>query len=59
MRKIHHLLGLLSLFLVVGSTITMIKGTTMPDLIMSLIGMIEGGIIFLIYAKIDNEIKNK
>lgn len=59
MRKIHHLLGLLSLFLVVGSTITMIKGTTMPELYVSLLGMISGGIIFLIYAKIDNEIKNR
>ena len=59
MRKLHHILAVLSLFLVGGSTITMIKGTTMPELIMSLIGMIEGGIIFLIYAKIDNEIKRK
>ena len=59
MRKIHHLLGLLSLFLVGGSTIAMIKGTTMPELYVSLLGMISGGIIFLIYAKIDNEIKNR
>jgi hypothetical protein len=59
MRKIHHLLAALSILIIGGSTLTMIHGTTMPELYVSLLGMISGGIIFLIYAKIDNEIKNK
>jgi len=59
MLKVHHLLAVLSLLLIGGSTLTMIHGKTMSDLVMSLIGMVEGFIIFLIYAKIDNEIKRK
>lgn len=59
MFKLYHLLAVLSLLLIGGSTITMIHGQTMTELIMSLIGMVEGGIIFLIYAKIDDKINSK
>lgn len=58
MRKMHHLLAALSILIIGGSTLTMIHGTTMTELYMSLLGMITGGIIFLIYTKIDNEINN-
>lgn len=54
----HHLIAVLSILVIGCSTITMIHGTTMPELYMSLFGMITGGIIFLIYTYIDNDIKN-
>jgi hypothetical protein len=59
MLKIHHLLAVLSLLLIGGSTLTMIHGKTMDELVMSLIGMVEGFIIFLIYERIDYKLKNK
>lgn len=58
MRKLHHLLAVLSILLIGGSTLTMIHGKTMTEVTMSLFGMITGGIVFLIYTKIDNEINN-
>lgn len=59
MKKLHYLLAVLSIILIGGSTITMIHGKTMSELVMSLIGMVEGFIIFLIYERIDANIKNK
>lgn len=56
MRKIHHLLAALSILIMGGSTLTMIHGTTMTEVTMSLFGMITGGIVFLIYTRINNEI---
>lgn len=56
MRKMHHLLAVLSILIIGGSTLTMIHGTTMTEVTMSLFGMITGGIVFLIYTRIDNEI---
>lgn len=56
MRNLHNLLAALSILIIGGSTLTMIHGTTMTEVTMSLFGMITGGIIFLIYTKIDNEI---
>lgn len=59
MRNLHHLLAVLSILLMGGSTLTMIHGKTMPELYVSLIGMVEGFIIFLIYERIDYKLKNK
>jgi hypothetical protein len=59
MRNIHHLLAVLSILLIGGSTLTMIHGKTMTELVMSLIGMVEALIIYLIYTYIDNKLKSK
>jgi hypothetical protein len=59
MRNIHHLLAVLSILLMCGSTLTMIHGQTMTELVMSLIGMVEALIIYLIYTYIDNKLKSK
>ena len=59
MKKLHYLLAVLSLVLIGGSAIHMVHGKTMPELYMSLIGMVEGFIIFLIYERIDNKLKSK
>lgn len=56
MRKIHHLLAAISILIMGGSTLTMIHGKTMTEVSMSLLGIITGVIIFLIYTQIDNEI---
>jgi hypothetical protein len=59
MRNIHHLLAVLSILLMCGSTLTMIHGKTMTELVMSLIGMVDALIIYLIYTYIDNKLKSK
>ncbi len=56
MKNLHHLIAVLSILIIGGSTLTMIHGTTMTEVYMSLLGMFTGGVIFLIYTKIDNEI---
>jgi positive regulator of sigma E activity len=57
MRKLNYLLAILALFLIGGSTVTMIKAKDMIEVTMSLIGMFEGLIIYFIYERIDNKLK--
>jgi NADH:ubiquinone oxidoreductase subunit K len=59
MRKIHYLIAVFALFLIGGATVTMIKAKDMVEVLMSLIGMFEGVIIFFIFERIDNKIKQK
>lgn len=59
MRNAHYLIAVLSLLLVACGTITMIKAKDMIEVTVSLIGMLEGVIIFFIFERIDNNIKRK
>ena len=59
MRKIHYLIAVFALFLIGGTTVTMIKAKDMVEVLMSLIGIFEGIIIFFIFERIDNKIKQK
>jgi hypothetical protein len=58
MRNIHHLLAVLSIIIISGATLAMIKGQTMTELVMALVAMVTGGVLFLIYTYIDNELKS-